>query len=177
MDRPWAKLTVGTLSFTNRHFNCVPFRFAQLFPYCFQHADDIADTAIRVFYSHVDDAPIIRNSIKRRMDLNSAFPKFLADIVMYAPPFCGIVWISAVNLYKRSAISIAFLQETAVIFVSFIPARPGNHTAIGRKPVFYRSRSISATSFAVGGQPGAYFCASAQQFPMPGPGKLFPLHP
>ena len=43
--------------------------------------DDIADTAVLIFYSHIDNAAVVGFPVKGDMDLNAPLSKLLPDIV------------------------------------------------------------------------------------------------
>ncbi len=46
----------------------------------FPRADDTADRSVRVFYTHVDDAPVIGNTVEFRMDLQPSRSVSFANI-------------------------------------------------------------------------------------------------
>lgn len=54
--------------------------FAEAVPDCLQDANHIADASVCVFHSHIDDASVIRNTVKLRMHLQPPFAKLCTEI-------------------------------------------------------------------------------------------------
>lgn len=59
----------------------VAWLFIQTVTYLFQHANDIADGPVLILDSHVDDAPVVRDSVKGDMHLDTPLAELLPDVI------------------------------------------------------------------------------------------------
>ena len=69
------------LPFLYNDMNAVSRLLANFSAYLFEYADNIADRAVRVFNSHIDDAAVIWLAIEGSVDFYSAFTKLNPDVV------------------------------------------------------------------------------------------------
>ena len=53
--------------------NAVPVMFIEFPAYRFEYTDDVADRTVIVLHAHIDDAAVIRNSVKLSVHPDAAF--------------------------------------------------------------------------------------------------------
>ena len=58
----------------------VPVAFSELLPDRFQKPDQIAHVPVFIFHAHIDDAAVVWDTVKFRVDLDPSLSEFLPDI-------------------------------------------------------------------------------------------------
>ena len=98
-------------------FFSITIMFVQFVPDYLQHTDDVADSTIRILHSHVDDASVIWDAVKQRVNLHTPLPEFFPDIPWKSyinTPLSSITWRTASYSYCFIPITAAPYSEACL---------------------------------------------------------------